>query len=248
MIVPGYWRMVKRFVKWANEDPGARVLAIGPWAKKDFLRMGVRAEKIVDWGYFVERRLGLKDLGLGPDKLNNLKSNNQTILNVLWCGRMLGLKRVDTLIRAVARIREEGRGTVDGVKLTLVGDGPEKRRLMSLAEDMEGIEFLPLQSPEKVRQLMCEHDLYVFASNGYEGWGAVVSEALEEGMSVIGTFEAGASATLLPKERLFHCGDWKTLARLIEKEARGELPPCRIGEWTAAAAAKRLLKIGGAER
>ena len=134
------------------------------------------------------------------------------------------------------------------MKLTLVGDGPEKRRLMSLAEDMEGIEFLSLQPPEKVRQLMREHDLYVFASNGYEGWGAVVSEALEEGMSVIGTFEAGASATLLPKERLFHCGDWKTLVRLIEKESRGELPPCRIGEWTASAAAKRLLKIGGAER
>ena len=95
--------------RWYKPVHIARLLAIGPWAKKDFLRMGVRAEKIVDWGYFVERRLGLKDQGLGPDKLNNLKSNNQTILNVLWCGRMLGLKRVDTIIRAVARIREEGR-------------------------------------------------------------------------------------------------------------------------------------------
>ncbi len=83
---------------------------------------------------------------------------------------------------------------------------------------------------------------------GCGGWGAVVSVAVGEGMRVVGMFVAGAGATLLPKERLFHCGDWKALVRLIEKEARGELPPCRIGEWTAAAAAKRLLKIGGAER
>ena len=54
---------------------------------------------------------------------------------------------------------------------------------------------------EKVRELMREHDLFVFPSNGLEGWGAVVSEALEEGMNVIGTFESGAPATLLPKER-----------------------------------------------
>ncbi len=95
----------------------------------------------------------------------------------------------------------------------------------------------------KMRELMREHDLYVFASNGYEGWGAVVSEALEEGMNVIGTFEAGASATLLPKERLFHCGDWRTLAALIVKEMKGELPPCGIGEWTAKFGAKRLLGV-----
>ena len=90
---------------------------------------------------------------------------------------------------------------------------------------------------------MQEHDLYVLSSNGYEGWGAVVSEALEEGMRVLGTFEAGASATLLPRERLFHSGDWKGLVQLIEKEIRGELPPCSIGEWTAKAAAKRLMEV-----
>ena len=90
---------------------------------------------------------------------------------------------------------------------------------------------------------MRQCDLYVLASDACEGWGAVVNEALEEGMSVIGTFEAGASAAILPRERLFHAGDWKTLMRLIEREIRGELPPCSIGKWTAVAAAERLLGL-----
>ena len=45
------------------------------------------------------------------------------------------------------------------------------------------------------------------------------------------------------RERLFHSGDWKGLARLIEKEVRGELPSCSIGEWTAKSAAKRLMEV-----
>ena len=98
---------------------------------------------------------------------------------------------------------------------------------------------------EKVRELMRQHDLYVFPSNGLEGWGAVVSEALEEGMRVLASYECGAGAALLPRERLFHSGDWRMLAQLIEKEMRGKLPPCSIGEWTAKAAATRLLKDVG---
>ena len=159
---------------------------------------------------------------------------------------MLALKRVETIIRAANEFKVQG----SKFKVTLVGDGPEKERLMRLAEGVGGrcgrtveFTFLPSQPMEKVRELMREHDLFVFPSNGYEGWGAVVSEALEEGMRVLGTFEAGASAAILPQERLFHSGDWKTLAKLIEKEMRGELPPCSIGEWTAKAAAKRLMNV-----
>ena len=63
-------------------------------------------------------------------------------------------------------------------------------------------------------------------------------------MNVIGTWECGACPTLLPKERLYHCGDVKALACLLEAEYRGELPACSIGEWTAKNAAERLVRMG----
>ena len=91
LLVPSYRRMAKRFVKWANEDEGARVLAVGPWAKKDFLRMGVRAEKIVDWGYFVEKGSGKREEGReGQSRGSSLK--------ILWAGRDIPLKRVLTTV------------------------------------------------------------------------------------------------------------------------------------------------------
>lgn len=206
MLVPSYRKMVKRFVKWANTDPNARVLAIGPWAKKDFLKMGIKLDKIVDWGYYVKP----------SDALPAQSSRPHKPLRLLWAGRRLRLKRVEDIERAVSELARLKR-----VELT----------------ELSGV------TPDEVRKAMREHDTFIMSSNGYEGWGAVVSEALEEGMNVIGTYEAGASAAMLPQERLYHAGDVKALARLLEAECRGALPPCSIGEWTAKAAAKRLIGL-----
>ena len=99
------------------------------------------------------------------------------------------------------------------------------------------IKFYPPVTINEVRKLMREHDVYVLSSNGYEGWGAVVSEALEEGMAVIGTYEAGASATILPESNLFHAGDWRRLKMLLE----GNVEKVGIGPWTAKSAAIALI-------
>ena len=259
--MPGYRRMVKRFVAWVNTDPGARVLAIGPWAKRDFLKMGITPEKIVDWGYFVElSRFGTQvpaahaelDETCVPTPLPTAgrhdcvsSSCDPRVLRVLWAGRDLDWKRVRDIERAVGLANTK----------IVVDDSCSCRK-----DDRKSNSALPLQlqttttpitftkltgvTPAEVRKSMREHDLYVLASNAEEGWGAALNEALEEEMSAIGTYEAGASAAMLPPDRLYHAGDVKALARLLEAEYRGELPACSIGEWTAKNAAERLVRMG----
>lgn len=221
LLVPSYRKMVRRFVRWVNTDPNARILAIGPWAKKDFLQMGVKKEKIVDWGYFV-----------APSSAKAMESRpSDGTLKVLWAGRDIPLKHVKDIERAVALANKHLTSSL--------------RLQLTTSTNSHPITFTKLTgvTPAEVRKAMREHDTFVFASNGFEGWGAVVSEALEEGMNAIGTFECGAPPTLLPRERLFHCGDVKALACLLEAEYRGTLPPCSIGEWTAVARSKKLLEI-----
>lgn len=236
MLIPGYRRKVQKFKMWLDSDTRSKVLAIGPWAKKDFLTMGISLDKIVDWGYYVEPSHALP------------AEKSEGTLRLLWCGRLLGWKRVGDIVRAVGEhvgLKRVG-DSLPNISLTIVGDGPEKTRLVKLVQKLKldgMVNFMSSQPIEKIREIMCEHDTFVLASNAYEGWGAVVSEALEERMNVIGTYESGAASTLLPKERLYHCGDVKALARLIEKECRGELPPCSIGEWTAEKGALRLLNL-----
>lgn len=214
MLVPGYRRMAKRFVKWVNENSCVKFLPIGPWAAVDFRRLGVREDRMMPWGDFVSPSVG------GSSRKGGCS------LKVLWAGRELQWKRVRDIEKAVAMVNKKAKTSVDGGQRTICFT---KLTGVTMAE---------------VRKAMREHDVYVLASDATEGWGCVVNEALEEGMRVLGTFEAGASAAMLPKERLYHAGDVKALARLLELEAQGggSLPPCSIGEWTAQAAATRLLK------
>ena len=232
MFSPGYRRMAKRMVAWLKADPGARYLAAGPWAKKDMMRLGVPEEKIVLWGYFVEpsTRLGVGEVG----------RSTKDVLKVLYVGRLLTLKRVDTIVRAVRELKKRKfhcTPTPRDYTLTIVGDGPEKERLVQLAQGLDNVFFKPSVPIDQVREVMRQHDVLVFASNGLDGWGAVVNEALEEDMRVLGTFETGASATMLPTSCLFHSGDWKELARKLS----GDIPLVGIGQWTPAFAATRLL-------
>ena len=211
-----------------ERKPGGKI-----WLKNGGNGKRYCLDKMRMWGYFVE-----------PSRFDALPVQEATdtpgrTCRVLWVGRLLNLKRVDTIVRAVGEHANLKRvdTSLPTITLDIYGTGPEEQRLKKLAVKYgNAIQFHPPVPLGEVRRLMREHDVYVLSSNGYEGWGAVVSEALEEEMKVLGTYESGSSATVLPTECLFHAGDWQHLLRLLSA-------PIRIGKidnWTAKIAAKTL--------
>lgn len=257
-----YLTMAWRFVKLLRNDPNMRYFPTGIYAARDMARLcGLFAgdlrclfrppkldfehkpcgniwltngsrnkryclDKMQMWGYFVEKS-ECEGCPIARDA-------QKTSINVLWVGRLLNWKRVDTIIQAVGELSKR-----QNIVLDIYGTGREENHLKKMASKYgDTIKFYPPVPINRIRKLMREHDVYVLSSNGYEGWGAVVSEALEEGMKVIGTFEAGSSATILPETNLFHAGDWKGLARLFEKDMR----QVDIGLWTARNAAKAFIE------
>jgi len=237
-FAPSYQWKIKRFTSWIKKDPKARYFAIGPWAKKDALLMGVPENKIVDWGYFVSP---------STYALNEHRStiSNNSLVKLLWVGRMLDWKRVDTIIRAVACLNTNAEAV--RYQLTIVGCGPQESYLRRIASrlsvantQLSQFIFTPSVSMDKVRELMHQNDIYVLSSNAYEGWGAALSEAIEEGMFVIGTNEAGASAAMLPAHLRFKSGDWRQLSRIL----MSGVDRSAISYWSAKVAAERLVAIG----
>ena len=197
-------------------------------------------DKMRMWGYYVEPSEfdALPVQEASKAKLREIK--------VLWVGRLLNLKRVDTIVRAVGEHANLKRvdNSLPKITLDIYGSGPGEKRLKHLAEKYgDAITFHRPVSVMDVRRLMCSHDVYVLASNGYEGWGAVVSEALEEGMEVFGTYEAGSSATILSEGSLFHAGDWKGLMALLHNSKKMErVSTCKSFDWSAAVAAQNFMK------
>ena len=181
------------------------------------------------WGYFVKS-------GSQPRRRREIHKP----LRILWVGRYLRLKRVDTLIRAVL--------SLDNVVLDLYGTGEEESQLRKMANGSDRIHFHPSIPLDEVRHQMREHDVYVMPSNGFDGWGAVISEAIEEGMIVLGTSVVGASATILPRQNMFEVGKWRTLARMLElvlqSENAADVPKfVSIDGWSAKDASKFMIEF-----
>lgn len=266
LLHPGYFQMAWRFVRLIKTGK-IFYLPMGIWAARDMVRLvglfsgdvrclfrapnlGYEAEPMGSiagypwmkmWGYFVE-----------PSAVHSIPAQETDepparALRVLWVGRLLRLKRVDTLFKAIYAAQ-----TQRPITLTIVGMGPELPRLQKL--DRKLAKKYGVSSPivyhaavpvAEVRMFMRTHDVYVLPSNAYEGWGAVVCEALEEGMEVFGTYEAGSSATILPRENLFPAGDWKTLRDKLVGYAQARESHCQgIGKWNAKCAAEKLTALG----
>lgn len=187
--------------------------------------------KLRMWGYFVSPGQRAISGGRVEDAFPIQQPST-----VLWVGRLLNLKRVGDLARA-CRPRPNLKRA--GVSLHIYGHGPEEARLRKRFANCDWIHFHDFVPTDQVRELMHTYDAYVLPSNGYEGWGAVVSEALEEGMRVLATFESGSGATVLPASNLFHAGDVEGLAQKL----RAPIPMVSIGEWTGAGAAKAFLDL-----
>lgn len=181
------------------------------------------------WGYFVKP-------GTEPRQRRPIHRP----LKILWVGRYLRLKRVDTLIKAVLHL--------DDVTLDLYGTGEAEYSLRKLANGSKKIHFHSSIPLDEVRRQMLEHDVYVMPSNGFDGWGAVISEAIEEGMVVLGTSVVGASATILPCQNVFEVGDWRKLARILELVLRPESAVdapkfVSIDGWSARDASKFMVEF-----
>lgn len=273
LFVPSYFRMARRMVRLLQDDVGFSYFAIGVLAAEDIVRVsrvcGIRFFSPASWlqalgGLLFSPRIKMERTPGGEVwTLNGILCRNirlwgyfvaptteerkstsspKDALKVLWAGRMIPLKRVDSLVEAVRIVA--ARSSPEAIRLTLVGAGSEESRLRRQAEGLE-VEFIAPMDVRKIRAVMRQNDVFVFPSNAYEGWGAVVSEALEEGMQVFGSRDAGAALTLLPEGNLFDPGDARALATLLENERIRPLPRTEAREWSVGSAAQALSRILG---
>ncbi len=113
-------------------------------------------------------------------------------VRLIYVGRLLPRKGVDVLLSAFNSLVE-----VEDVRLTIVGDGPERTNLINMqtpAARSRTIWKGKLPNPQAMESLG-ESDLFVLPSR-YEPWGLVVNEAMAAGLPVIAHRHVGAAIDL----------------------------------------------------
>jgi glycosyltransferase involved in cell wall biosynthesis len=115
---------------------------------------------------------------------------------ILAAGRLVPEKGFDTLIAAFARLTTGGRNPT--ARLIIIGEGPDRTRLTMLAAKLgvAGRLTMPGYVPD-IRPWLDRSRLFVLSSR-FEGFPAVVIEALAAGRPIVATACTPATTTLLP--------------------------------------------------
>jgi colanic acid/amylovoran biosynthesis glycosyltransferase len=148
---------------------------------------------------------------------------------------MIEKKGIDYGLRAVAELRRRE----IPVRYTVIGDGPERQALRSLAHELElgeTVSFLGWRDQRAVAQLMQESDVLLApsvtdAAGDQEGIPVTLMEAMATGMPVVATrhsgipelVEDGVSGFLVPER------DAPGLADALDRLARDAALAARIG-------------------
>ncbi len=112
--------------------------------------------------------------------------------SLLAVGRLVPSKGYDILLSALAMLVE----TVPSARLRIVGDGPEKAKLLRQADRLGlagHVTFLGAQGVEGVRAELARADLFVIASRD-EGLPRTLLEAVAAGVPVVATSVGGIPA------------------------------------------------------
>lgn len=109
---------------------------------------------------------------------------------LLFVGRLQARKRIDSLLRACARLGAKPR-------LVIVGDGPERQRLEALAREMyPSAEFVGAKHGVELKPYFMEADLFVLPGTG----GLAIQEAMSHGLPAIVAQGDGTQDDLVRKE------------------------------------------------
>jgi len=221
------------------------LLCAGAHVANDMLIFNNYKNKMFKWGYFPET----------PGEF--IDKADKDCVNILWTGRFLDCKRPELIVKAAGALHDE---SLD-FHITLIGEGPQKSVCENMTKEMKlqnVITFLPFQPYEKIHKYMKESIIYVFPSNRYEGWGAVVNEAMGNGCIVVGSRSAG-SVPYLIKDGIngysFEENDFDAMCAVLRslitnKELRVQMSKNAqeiINKlWNSRIAAERLIKISEA--
>ncbi len=205
-----YLRTLGRFV--------VAFLGCGTPTVEHLVSLGIPQPRVFNFPYWVEVSPGWSP----PPRLSDAGSSTKPLC-LLAIGRVVPIKSFDVAIRAVARANQDSGSRI--AELIIIGDGPERRALESLAEtltDQSIIRFTGALENSQVFAHIRDGDAVVVPSE-FEPYGVVVLEALAQGRPVFASDKVIAARDRNDGSgaiQLHSVGDVEGLARQITKFAR----------------------------
>lgn len=185
----------ERIVRYKNKN--MYVLCASAYLPYDLSLLGFPAEKCFQWGYFPDCVAPAAALG---EKAPN---------SILWAGRFLSWKHPEIAVEVAKRLR------ADGISFTLdlAGEGEGLDAVQRTAQEnglSDCVRFLGSMPHDALLTEMQRHAVFLMTSDFYEGWGAVLNEAMGSACAVVASHAAGSTPYLVGNNEnglVFRSGD-----------------------------------------
>jgi len=164
--------------------------------------------KLRSWGLKQNILVQPTPVDVGPFIVE--KKERHSLPHILYVGRLSVEKNVEMLGRALLNLNSD-------FKATIVGDGPERLKLETLAKKDSRIIFAGAQSYKALPAYYKEADIFVLPSKS-ESFGKVLIEAGAAQCAIVATRTAGAESILTNEKDsiLTPVGDEKALQMALE--------------------------------
>lgn len=137
-------------------------------------------------------------------------------IRIGFCGSLIKRKNVISLLKAIEKLHLRY-----PVKLHIYGDGKEKKSLINYSKKRllaDKVFFHGYYEISQAKSIISDFDILVLPSI-YDGWGAVINEAIMVGTYVVCSNKCGASLLLKNNDKigLVYDSSIKDLTRTIDK-------------------------------
>ena len=133
---------------------------------------------------------------------------------LVFLGRLVSDKGLDVLLHSIADLDRRGLNTT----LTIIGDGPERARLVDLCRRLcisESVHFSGLLRGRELADTLRRHLIMVIPSQWDEPFGLVALEGIACGCVVVGSDRGGLKDAIGPCGLLFESGNKNHLAAIL---------------------------------
>ncbi|MRG92554.1 glycosyltransferase family 4 protein [Polyangium spumosum] len=213
-------------------------LAIGTLSARYFEHYGVPKERVFIAPYTVDNSFFQSQAGSVEEEARAFRKElgiPEGDLVVNYAAKLIPVKGCADLIRAfAARPRPN-------THLVLVGDGPLRGELESLAKSLSArVHFVGFVNQKRMPAAYAMGDVFVLPSR-FEPWGLAVNEAMNLGLPIVASDQVGAVPDLVGPDNgwVFPAGSVPALARVLDealgsheaRASRGRASLRRIAGW-----------------
>lgn len=177
----------------------------GELAKKDFEYIGINKNKISDLFYTTDINLLEED---------TKETDMHNTVNFLYIGELSKRKGIEDLIISCSKLNS------NNWTLTIVGKDKSNGYYESFASKLNilnNVRFIGVVTHDKIHTYYKKADVFVFPSR-FDGWGAVLNEAIIYSLPIISTDETSSSFTLIKDNGfIYKAGNINQLASCMKK-------------------------------